>query len=93
MKTTDTAPQSVPMTDFKAHCTEYFRGLEKGSPPIQVTRHGKAIALVTLPPPDSEEPQTVADWMGSLRGTATFSSDYDPHEPAWKDDEWEMNRE
>ena len=91
MKTAEPKAKQIPVTEFKAHCTEYLRAIENGEPPIQITRHGKVIALVTLPQPD--EPQNVAEWIGSGRATASFSPSYDPHAPAFDEDDWEINKD
>lgn len=79
------------MTDFKARCTEYVRAVENGTPSISITRHGKVVAKLIGPEEPEKTTRTLADYMGSLRGTVTFSPDYDPHAPAFEDDEWEMN--
>lgn len=91
MKTATLKTKSVPLTDAKAHFAEYVRAVENGVPSISITRHGKVVAkLVGLEQTDKPR-KTLADSMGALRGTAVFSTDYDPHAPAFSDDEWEMN--
>lgn len=93
MKTTSAAPRAIPVSDFKAHCTEHLRAVESGQPPIDITRHGKVIARLMKPEDDLAEPMTLADWIGGGAGTVTFSPDYDPHAPAFDEDEWEMNQD
>lgn len=69
--------KKVTVSDFKAHCTEYLRELEKEDKVLEITRHGKVVALVKKPDEaEPEGPQTIADLMGSLRGTVIFADDY-----------------
>ncbi len=80
----EVSSKRVTVSDFKAHCTEYLRELEKGDEVLEITRHGKVVALVKKPEKEQAEgPQTIADFMGSMRGTVIFADDYDPHEPAF----------
>lgn len=73
--------------EFKDHCTEEMRGVEKGEVVLQVTRHGKTIAEVCKP---EEEPD--APFLGAGKGTVTLNPSYDPHAPAFDEEDWEMNR-
>lgn len=91
MITAETTTRKIPISEFKAHCTELLRSVENGEPPIQITRHGKVIGRFTKE--EDTKPQTVAEWIGSGCGTATFSPDYDPEAPAFDDDEWDMHKE
>jgi len=91
MKAAEIPMQSIPMTEFKARCTEYVRAVENGEPSISITRHGKVVAKLIGPEETEKPPRTLADYMGSLRGTVVFSPDYDHHAPAFADDEWNMN--
>jgi len=91
MKAAEIPMQSIPMTAFNARCTEYVRAVENGEPSISITRHGKVVAKLIGPEESATPTRTLANYMGSLRGTVTFSPDYDPHAPAFEDDEWEMN--
>jgi prevent-host-death family protein len=61
----------VAISDFKAHCTEHLRRVERTGVPMQVTRHGKVVAVVN--PPQKESP-TLAEWMGSGAGTVVKGS-------------------
>ncbi len=79
--------RQISISEFKAHCTEEMREVEKGNVILQVTRHGKTIAVVGKP---EEEP--VAPFLGAGKGTATLNETYDPHAPAFDEDDWEMNR-
>jgi len=84
---TDLSAQKIPrkkvtISDFKARCTEYIREIEKGDEIIEITRHGKIVAIAKAPgddEPSHPEDQSLKNLTGSLRGTATFSDDYDPH--------------
>lgn len=93
MKTAEPVLRKIPISEFKAHCTEYLRTIENGEPPIQITRHGKVIGKLTKPEESDEKPLTLADWIGGGRGSVVFSPDYDPHAPAFEDDEWEMHKD
>jgi prevent-host-death family protein len=93
MKAAEITPKRVAISEFKAHCTEYLRAIENGEAPIEITRHGKVVAQLTKTNEPIKKAMTMADCMGGLKGTVIFSSDYDPHTPAFEDDEWEMNKD
>lgn len=92
MKTAEKQPRQVPVTDFKAHCTEYLRAVENGEDSIQITRHGKVVAKL-MKSDSTDGFQSVSEWIGGGRGTVVFSPNYDPHAPAFEDDEWELNKD
>ena len=77
----------ISISEFKAHCTEAMREVEKGNVILEVTRHGKTVAVVAKP---AEEP--VSPLLGAGKGTATLNESYDPHAPAFDEEDWEMNR-
>lgn len=79
--------RQISISEFKAHCTEKMREVEKGNVILQVTRHGKTIAVVGKP---TEE--AVAPLLGAGKATATLNESYDPHAPAFDEEDWEMNR-
>jgi antitoxin (DNA-binding transcriptional repressor) of toxin-antitoxin stability system len=79
--------RQISISEFKAHCTEEMREVEKGNVILQVTRHGKTIAVVGKP---VEEP--IAPLLGAGKATATLNESYDPHAPAFDEEDWEMNR-
>lgn len=79
--------RQISISEFKAHCTEEMREVEKGNVILQVTRHGKTIAVVGKP---VEEP--IATLLGAGKATATLNESYDPHAPALDEEDWEMNR-
>jgi hypothetical protein len=49
-----------------AHCTEYLRKIETSQTPLEITRHGKVVAVVN--PPSPKGPATLAEWIGSGKG-------------------------
>lgn len=82
--------QQISVSEFKAHCAEQLRKVETEDVALQITRHGKVVATVQKPvEAASEGPQTMAEFMGSLRGTVIFADDYDPDEPAFAAEDWE----
>ncbi|MCA9095960.1 MAG: type II toxin-antitoxin system Phd/YefM family antitoxin [Planctomycetaceae bacterium] len=76
------------VSEFKARCTEEIRAVETGDVLIEITRHGKKVAVVCSPAADGL-PTDLASWLGSGKGTVVFGQDYDPHAPAWSEDDWE----
>ena len=79
--------RQISISGVKAHCTAEMREVEKGNVILQVTRHGKTIAVVGKP---VEEP--IATLLGAGKATATLNESYDPHAPAFDEEDWEMNR-
>lgn len=80
--------RQISISEFKAHCTEQVREVEKGDLVLELTRHGKTVAVVQ-PPSAAPSAPTLADWVGSGRGTVIFSPDYDPSAPAFNEEDWE----
>jgi prevent-host-death family protein len=80
--------RQISISDFKAHCTEEIRQVEKGELVLELTRHGKTVALVQSPTAAPSAP-TLEDWVGSGKGTVTFGPGYDPSAPAFEPDDWE----
>lgn len=76
------------VSEFKARCTEEIRAVEKGDMVIEITRHGKKVAVVCSPSATGSPPD-LGRWLGSGKGTVTVGPDYDPHAPAWDEDDWE----
>lgn len=76
------------ISEFKAHCTEEIRALEKGSAILELTRHGKPVAVVQSAA-SAQAPASLAEWMGSGKGTVTYGPDYDASAPAWASEDWE----
>ena len=84
--------KTISISEFKAHCTEQIRAVSEQGGTLAITRHGKVVAVVKPPEPDPAKAASTS-LLGAGKGTATFSPDYDPHAPAFDEDEWEMNRE
>ena len=86
------ATKQISVSEFKAHCAEELRAVESEDCTLQITRHGKVVAVVEKPKPTEPHlPKDWSDYLGNLRGTTQFAKDYDPTESTWSDDEWEMN--
>ncbi len=85
-------PKTLSVSEFKTHCTDALREVETTGIPLQITRHGRPVAVVCKPGDDSlaqPKTKTLRDWMGSLAGTIEFAADYDPAEPAFSPQDWE----
>lgn len=78
--------RQISISEFKAHCAKEIREVEKGNVILQVTRHGKTVVVVVKP---AEEP--MPPFLGAGKGTATLNERYDPHAPAFDDEDWKMN--
>ena len=92
MITTSTPPKTLSVSEFKAHCTDALRTVERTGIPVQITRHGKPVAMVCKPRdafPAQPRPTTLRDWMGSLAGSIEYAKDHDPEEPAFSPEDWE----
>lgn len=85
-------PKTLSVSEFKSHCTDALRSVEQTGIPVQITRHGRPVAVVCKPgdvfaaPPKAK---TLRDWMGSLAGSVQFAKDFDPAEPAFAPEDWE----
>jgi len=80
--------RQISISEFKAHCTEKIREVEKGDLVLELTRHGKTVAVVQSPSAAPSAP-TLEDWVGSGKGTVTFAPGYDPAAPAFDPADWE----
>ena len=86
--------KQISVSEFKAHCAEELRAVEAEDCALQITRHGKIIAVVEKPRTTKLDlPQNWSDYLGKLSSATQFAQDYDPVESAWSEDEWEMNQE
>jgi prevent-host-death family protein len=85
---TKTKRKKVSVSDFKTHCTEYLKAVESGNQEIEITRHGKIIAVAMAP----ELPDESIHLLGAGLETAALNNSYDPHKPAFDDADWEMNQ-
>ncbi len=81
--------KTVAVSEFKARCTEYLASVEAGQGEIEITRHGKVIALAIAP----DSASASSPLLGAGKGTAVLNESYDPHGSAWDEDDWEMNAE
>jgi prevent-host-death family protein len=80
--------KQISVSEFKAHCTEEIRAVEKGDVVIELTRHGKKVAVVKSPDAATSAPD-LGSWIGSGTGTVAFGPSYDPAGPAWDSSDWE----
>lgn len=80
--------KQLSISEFKAHCTEEIRALEKGGVIIELTRHGKKVAVVQAASA-AQSPPNLASWIGSGKGSVTYGPNYDPAAPAWDSNDWE----
>jgi prevent-host-death family protein len=80
--------KQISVSEFKAHCTEKIRAVEKGDIVIELTRHGKKVAVVKSPDAAASIPD-LASWIGSGKGTVAFGPGYHPDAPAWDSSDWE----
>ena len=78
----------IPVTQFKAQCTKLLREVAAGKQSIQVTKHGRIMAVVN-PPEELSEPPQKNPLMGCLKGTVTYHPGWD--EPMG-DADWEACR-
>ncbi len=84
--------KQLSLGSFAAHCIDEIKAVEHGDTIIEILNSGKVVAVLSPPPP--EEPAgTLADWMGSGAGYMTYGPDYDPDEPAFAPEEWEVFQE
>lgn len=86
--TTKNKRKKVSVSDFKTHCTEYLKAVESGNQEIEITRHGKIIAVAMAP----AEADNAFILLGAGKETAIINESYDAHAPAFDNDEWEMNQ-
>ena len=63
----------MPVSQFKAKCTQVLREVAEQGYSVEVTKRGEVVAVVS-PPADTAKRDPAA-FMGSLRGTATHVGD------------------
>ena len=80
--------KQLSISEFKTHCTEEIRALEKGGIVIELTRHGKKVAVVQAASA-ANSPLDLASWIGSGKGSVTYGPNYHPAAPAWDLQDWE----
>ena len=59
--------QRFSVSEFKAHCTVLLRELAREPRLLEITNHGRVIAVVG--PPSAPGALDPGRWLGSLRGT------------------------
>ncbi|MBI4657531.1 MAG: type II toxin-antitoxin system Phd/YefM family antitoxin [Verrucomicrobia bacterium] len=69
MKTTQ-----VPVSKFKAECQKILRDVAKRGKQVEVTDHGKIVAVVTAP---SQAKPSMKEFIGSLKGTVIYRPGWD----------------
>jgi prevent-host-death family protein len=72
----------MPISRFKASCTQLLREVAAAEKLIEVTRHGRVVALVTPPPRRAAR----ASFWGGMRGTSKAMDDL--VKPALRAAEW-----
>ena len=80
--------KQISVAEFKAHCTQEIRAVENGGTILELTRHGKKVAVVRSPEAAESSPD-LGTWIGSGKGTVTFEANYAPDAPAWDASDWE----
>ena len=60
----------MPISQFKAACTQVLREVAMAEKTIEVTNHGKVVAVVTPPSPTRKN-----GFWGSMRGTTAARDD------------------
>ena len=80
--------KQLSISEFKTHCTEEIRALEKGGIIIELTRHGKKVAVVQAASA-AKSPLDLASWIGSGKGSVSYGPNYAPGAPAWDPQDWE----
>ena len=78
--------RQISISEFKARCTEEIREVEKGNVILQITRHGKPVAIVE--PSKAQNAAPLAEWLGSGRGSVALLRDEALTSPtmAWYED-------
>ncbi|CAN5374101.1 hypothetical protein BH20VER3_BH20VER3_18420 [soil metagenome] len=61
----------MPISKFKAACTKVLREVAAADKLIEVTRHGRVVALITPPP----RRQRLTPFWGSMHGMSTARDD------------------
>ena len=76
------------MTEFKQHCLEIIRRIEKTGTTVAITRHGRIVARLE-PPPSGRAASAQKPWE-RLRGSAECR--FEPGESVLKDKDFEALR-
>ena len=78
----------ISVTEFKQHCLEIIRRVEKTGTTVAITRHGRIVARLQ-PPPSRRAASTQKPWE-RLRGSAVCK--FEPGESVLKDKDFEALR-
>jgi prevent-host-death family protein len=77
----------MPISEFKAKCTQVVREVGTKYKTVELTNRGKVVARIVPPEPENKpDPQS---FFGSLQGTVVYQPGWD--EPLGEDD-WEVCR-
>lgn len=79
--------QRFSISEFKAHCTALLRDLARQPRILEITNHGRVIAVVG--PPREPGGMDPGRWLGSLRGTVVRYEE--PGLPTTGPGEWEIS--
>jgi prevent-host-death family protein len=63
----------IGVSEFKAKCTQILRQVTTSRESVEVTNRGVVIAVVV--PPAAQEESGGGEFLGSLRGTASYVGD------------------
>ncbi len=78
----------IPVSEFKARCTQILREVASSPYRVEVTNRGKVIAVVG--PPQAKPAKDPKKFFGSLAGSASHVGDIVA--PAADEGEWEAAR-
>ena len=79
--------ETISISKFKATCLAVLERVRQTGKPVVVTKHGKPVAEVVPPSPESSG----NDWLGSMRGRGRVVGDIVA--PAVEPEEWEVLRD
>jgi antitoxin (DNA-binding transcriptional repressor) of toxin-antitoxin stability system len=74
----------ISVSEFKTNCTKIIRDVANLNQTIEITKHGKTVAIVT--PPASPQKIDPHEFLDCLQGTVTYAPDW--QQPLGEDD-WE----
>jgi len=78
--------ETMAISEFKATCLAVLKRVRLTGEPVLITRFGEPMAEIIPPSP----PARPAEWLGSMRGTATITGDIIA--PVVDEGEWEVLR-
>ena len=74
----------ISVSEFKTKCAKFIRDVANRNQPIEITKRGKIVEIVT--PPASPEKIDPHEFLGCLHGTVTYAPDWDQH---LGEDDWD----